>query len=161
MKYYYKTPEQLQKEIQEHIKHHKISPYNRTFLMIFLNILIIFITFLILDKSGILHNKYATKTIKSITYEIKNGTLVLYFDVHRSIIITSKPTKDPQIFILEEVHLLTIDNEEISIKVNIPKSIIDNESNSLSIPLNQNLEKTQIKNIFIVLNQKLIQLKKH
>ncbi len=161
MKYYYKTPEQLQKEIKEHIKHNKVYPYNKTFILVFLNIIIIFITFLVLDKSGLLHSIYSTKTIKSITYEIKDGTLILYFDVYRSIIITSKPSKDTNIFILEEIRILNTLNEEISIKVNIPKSIIDNESNSLSIVLNQNIDDIQIKSISIILNNKLIQLKKH
>ncbi|MCS7204311.1 MAG: hypothetical protein NZ853_01290 [Leptospiraceae bacterium] len=109
MKYYYKTPEQVKKEIEEYIREHKKSPYNKTFWMIFLNILIIVIVLFILEKSGLLIQQ-KSKAIQKISYTIQDQLLILNFELNHEITIASE-MNEKNIFFLEEIQFIYMHNQ--------------------------------------------------
>jgi hypothetical protein len=160
MKYYYKTPEQVQKEIEEHIKRNKKSPYNKTFYILFLNIIIIMLTLFILNKTGILHQTFSYKSIKSVYYKIEGNYLLLYFDVYRPIILTSSNSKDDYVLQLQQVKLTLKENQSMNINPQIPKTIIDKESNILKIELNNTINREEIQSIQLMINKKIIEVQK-
>ncbi|GIX41259.1 MAG: hypothetical protein KatS3mg129_0992 [Leptospiraceae bacterium] len=160
MKYYYKTPEQVQEEIKEHIKQNKTSPYNKTFFLILLNIIIIMIILLVLDKTGILHKTFSYKSIKAISYQIQNHDLVLYFDVYRPIILTSTKSTNEYVLQLQKIIILLNNHKKtIEIEPIIPKTIIDKESKIIRIHLPESIIQKDIINIKIIINEQIIEAK--
>ncbi len=150
MKYHYKTPEEVRKEIQEYVKQNRTSPYNKTFFIVLLNILIIISVFIILEKTGILKKKFSLnksiEEIESITYRIEDRKIILYFTVKKPILVSSLPSQNKNIFLIKEVKIYT-NKDIISIKPEIPKTIVDKESNFINIPLKepiQNIHKVEI-----------------
>jgi len=161
MKYYYKTPEQVQREIREYIEQNKTIPNKKTLIFLFLNILILVIVILVLDKSGILYKTFHHKNIESISYRIDGNVLRIRFDVHKPIILTSSNTKEDYILHLQKVILQTIDQNKLEFSPVIIKTIIDQENPFLDIQLPESISANSIQFVYLVLNNKTIEAKKY
>ncbi len=161
MKYHYKTPEQVQREIREYIEQNKTTPNKKTLIFLFLNILILATVILILDKSGILYKTFGYKNIKSISYRIDGNVLRIRFDVHKPIILTSTNTKEEYILHLQKVILRTIDQNNLEFSPIIIKTIIDQENPFIDIQLPESISANHIQFVYLVLNNKTIEAKKY
>jgi hypothetical protein len=161
MKYHYKTPEQVQREIQEYIRQNKTTPNKKTLIFLFMNILILATVILILDKSGILYKTFHHKNIKSISYRIDGNVLRIRFDVDKPVILTSSNTKEDYILHLQKVILQTNDQNKLEFSPVIIKTIIDQENPFLDIQLPQSISANIIQSVYLVLNNKPIEAKKY
>ncbi|MFN3604523.1 MAG: hypothetical protein ACK4UJ_07415 [Leptonema sp. (in: bacteria)] len=152
MKYYYKSPEQVRKEIEEHIKKNKVSPYSRPFQIIFLNIILIVVIFFIFDKTGILKRVY-DKKIPEVHYAITDA-LDLYFLVQKTLILVDSKT-NPDLEGMLQIHKIEIFTNQklIEIYPEFPKTILDKTNNKISISLKEKIDPDSVSKVFLTINR--------
>ncbi len=159
MKYHYKSPEQLKKEIEEHIRKNKTSPYSSKAIQImFLNILLIVVVFVILDRTGTLKKIYKNQTIPEIQYDITNA-LNLYFKINKTIILvdsSTKPDSDAMIQLLKIE--MDFDQKIYEMIPEFPKTILDQNHNVIRFPLPEHINPSSIKKVFITISNQRIEV---
>lgn len=161
MKYYYKSPEEVKKEIEEHIKKNRAPTHGRVLQILFLNIIIIVITFLILDKSGILKKVYQNKFLPEVEYSINGNNLNLFFKTKKTYILVDSQTQPDMENIIQINKIEIYVNQHIfEIYPQFPKIIVDNIQNQLVIPLEKEIEPNSVSKLVMIINGQRKEIKK-
>ncbi len=143
MKYYYKTPEEVQKEIEERKKELKKVSWNKSTVIIFLNLLFLGMIFIILDYTGISRQIYYNKDLK-IHYELdlEGKNLYLYFQSSKPYTIQDSQFRDYQeqsnIIKLSRIKIQYNENQMFEFIPYFGKVIIDKKNPYIKIELPEN-----------------------
>lgn len=160
MKYYYKSPEEVKKEIEEHIRKNRTPTHGKVLQILFLNIIIIVATFLILDKTGILKKVYKNKFLPEVEYSVTNN-LNLFFKTKKTYILVDSQTQPDMENMIQINKIEIFANQNIyEIYPKFPKTIIDNIQNQLVIPLEKEIEPNSISKLIITMNNQRKEIKK-
>lgn len=153
MKYYYKSPDQVKKEIEEHIKKNKISSYSsKAIQILFLNIILLVVAFLILDRTGNLKKIYKNKSIPQVQYSITD-TLNLHFSLSKTVILIDSWTKPDDERMLQILKIeIYYDRSVYEIYPEFEKTILDPNQNVMRFSFPKNIEPNAIKKIYVIIN---------